>query len=141
MARLDEDRAAMILAECVGNKPSVVAARYGVSTETIRNYRKRAEADVGFAELVAKKRALIETQWAAEAISFLRAGLQKLEELVGKATPSPGVIREVAGAIKVVGELQIVRSALGQQPGGNREAPAPAADDRDGAGDEPSGVH
>jgi len=139
--RLDEERAAQILAECVGAKPSAVAARYGITVQTLRNYRERASTDAAFAALVEKKRVLIETQWAEEAVKFLRSGLRKLDELVGKAELSPGVIREIAGAVKVVGELQIVRSALGQHTGGNRQGSTPPAAPGGADGDEPSGVH
>lgn len=134
---IDKGRAATILAECACAQASVIAARYDVTTETIRNYRKLAARDAEFASLVAKKTALLESEWKDTAIRFLRTGLRKLEQLVDGATYAPGVIREVAGAVKVVGELQIVKAALSgehAERSGEGQAAEEAAGDPDGSG-------
>ncbi len=140
--RLDTNRCATILAECSFTKPGIVAKRWGITVRSIQKYQDREEADPEFAEVVSKKRALLESEWKDVAIRFLRTGLAKLEELVEKAKPEPGIIREVAGAIKVVGDLQIVRTALnGEQPRTNPEGQEAPGSSRRPREDQESGVH
>lgn len=142
MAHLDRNRAATILAESYCAQASVIASRYSITTETIRNYRKLEARDPEFAALVAKKVQLLTVEWKDEAVRFLRTGLRKLEHLVDGATYAPGVIREVAGAVKVVGELQIVKAALVGEHAGSTGEGSPAEEAPSGAVDtEPEPVH
>lgn len=126
MAILNRERASTILAEANCGSVKEVAARWSVSTETIRNYRKLEQEDEAFAAAVARKTQYLASEWRDVAIQFLRTGLRKLENLVTEAKSEPQQIRAVAGAIKVVGELQIVKAALsGQHTFGSGEGPAP----------------
>ncbi len=143
MARdqFNRERAARILAEaaCIGDKKA--AERNGVSDRSIRNYRLRMETDAELSALFQTKKKLIETEWRQEAITFLRTSIAKLGDMVQAADNTQ--IREVAGAIKLVGELALMKDVLGgKQPGADREGPAPGTPPgADGAADTRPGIH
>ena len=109
------------------------AKRHSISERTVRRYRAMAAADPDLAREIRERKALVLKQedldWATTGRRFLRRSLAKLEELVQQAKAEPGSIREVAGAIKIVGELDVVRSALGGEqpddPEPGEETPAP----------------
>lgn len=149
MARLSEvqlERAATIVAETTAFTIPEVAQRNRVTGQTVRNYLKREQRDEAFAARCAKKRsallAELERQkhdWADDAVRCLRRSFQKLEELIDQAKPDKGVIREIAGAVKIVGELQVVRTALsGEQSRSNHEGSA-APEGAEHAGGGPPG--
>lgn len=78
------------------------------------------------AEAVSQKRAALDAGWANERRTFLKAGLAKLNELVALAGVDQ--IRDVAGALKIVGDLELVTNALGEQPSPPRPSEAPSGD-------------
>lgn len=144
------ERAATMVAECIVSTVPEVAKRHGVHQQTVRNYLERAEADPEFAALCAKKRSTVaeelarrEADWLDEAVTCLRGSFRKMNELVAAAKPEKGSIRELAGAIKIIGELQVVREALrvGKQPGAPRKGSAPTGDAGESRDSEPPGVH
>lgn len=150
LGRVQLERAATIVAECSMLTVPEVAERHDVSRETVRNYLRREAADEAFADLCAKKRLTVaqelqrrEADWLDEAVRCLRSSFKKLEQLVTDAKAEKGSIREVAGAIKIVGELQVVREALrgGQQPRSSGKGSTPPSDAGVAGDGEPAGVH
>jgi hypothetical protein len=74
-----------------------------------------------------------ELEWGGQRRAFLAEGIKKLRELVGAATPAQ--IHEVAGAVKIVGELQITSEALGVGVRSDQQGAAPeGATDQAGSG-------
>lgn len=145
--RLTDEQATSMLAESAIIGVPAAARRYEVDERTVFAWRKRLEASPDAQAKIAAKREKLEREWSDVAIRFLRKAVAKLEALVEQATPEN--IREVAGAIKVVGELGIARDvfppANGQQPRTNptRQTPAsPKAANAARGVDEPrTGVH
>lgn len=118
----EPERAAAIVAEAMYVGDKAAAKRWHVSVRTVERYRARVAADATLAALVERKTKALETEWTQEAVAFLRTGLRKLRELAEDCKVDQ--IRDVAGAIKIVGELQVVREALGGEQPGERSRPA-----------------
>lgn len=112
----DRERKARIAADTEIHGCEKAAQIHRISARTCRRMHAHAMsgADPELTAIVTKKtRAVLESEdvdWAATSRRFLRRSIAKLEELVQQAGPDQ--IRQVAGAIKIVGELDVVRSAL-----------------------------
>ena len=135
MARpiFDREKAAKILALADQVGDIEAAKHFGVSTKTICRHRSRVLSDPELSRLVAERKRELEAAsvgWAEDGARFMSAAIRRLVELL----PLSGM-REVAGAIKIVGELDITRKVLNgdEQPGSDsegpetEEAPPPAA--------------
>lgn len=128
--RIDRARVATILIDAYQVGELAAAKRWGITDRTIRNYKTRLETDTELSRAFHEKKARVEADWLETSRRFLSRSIAKLEELVHQAGTDQ--IREVAGAIKIVGELDVVRSALGgQQP--QRPDPSEAAPPSSGA--------
>lgn len=112
-AALDPARIATMLADADLTSDEVAAKRHGVSVRTLWRHRARLRQDPALAARVSEKRLALEADWAEERRTFLKAGLAKLNELVALAGVDQ--IRDVAGALKIVGDLELVTNALGEQ--------------------------
>ena len=118
------ERASEVLVDAILLGDGPAATRHNVSLRSIQRYRVRARSDAALAELVASKKAKVEQDWTDARRRFLRRAIAKLEQLIDGAKPEQ--IREVAGAIKIVGELDVVKGALGgNQPVAPPADPAP----------------
>jgi hypothetical protein len=132
MARptFDRELAAKVLALAAKAGDEEAAKHFGISTRSIKRYRARlVEGDSQLAEAVNQKTAQLDQHarhWAEDAASFMSLAIRKLGQLVGQAGPKQ--MRDVTGAIKIVGELDITRKVLGdEQPGAGAEGPAAQA--------------
>jgi len=112
----DRERASRVLAEAAYATDKSVAKRNSTTTRSIENWRQRMATDDVLADMYRTKVALLDGDWATAAVDFLRTGIEKLQQLVDQAQPDQ--IHEVAGAIKIVGELQVVRETLRGQHSG-----------------------
>jgi len=109
-SRVDLDRAASVLLDAwmVGDRKA--AERWECSERTVQNYRTRMASDPKLAELFAAKKKTNEGDWKSVRRHFLQTAIGKLALLVENATQDQ--IREVAGAIKIIGDLEVVTEAL-----------------------------
>lgn len=102
---------------------------FGINLRTLQRWRKRANGDAELSQVVTTKKAELDAakdEWAQEAVAFLRKAIAKLGELVEDAKPNQ--MRDVVGAIKIVGELDITRNALADEcstDAGETGKPAP----------------
>lgn len=134
--KLSLDRIAEMLTDLAMRAPGEtqgdIAKRYGISERTLQRLKGDEQTNPALAALVRQKKAEMaqsEQGWRQVRLRFLRKSIEKLGRLVEEATSAQ--IREVAGAIKIVGELEAVTLALGdedgEQPSGNRQGSAPEA--------------
>lgn len=131
----DRDRASEVLVDAIMLGDASAADRHGCSKRTVERYRQRMATDPALSALVEEKKKAQVGEWAAARTRFLRSAIAKLETLVAGATGEQ--IREVAGAIKIVGDLHVVSGALNvEQPEPDRSgAIAPTSGGSAGAGE------
>jgi hypothetical protein len=134
----DRDQMTRVITDAaiLGNEHA--AKKHGIAERSVQRYKNRCAQDPELAAMVAAKKKKIDDDWRDEAVSFLRTAVAKLEKLVATATGEQ--IREVAGAIKIVGELTVARDALVSDEQQPRTDSARAAAEEDSEGREaPSG--
>ena len=118
------ERAAAVLAEADYSSDKSAAKRYSVTVRSVENWRRKLQTDPKLAELYEARKAAIHEDWAETAIAFLRAGIAKMQALVETATVEH--LGDVSQAVKIVGELQVVREALrGDKPQSGGASPRP----------------
>jgi hypothetical protein len=113
MARPEIDREkavrTLIAAQLTGDAKAAESAK--VTVRTLQNWRRKLASDPELVRAFAEKRAEVIASLDARFRAFLGSAVAKLEELVSEATVEH--IHEVAGAIKIVGELTTTRAGLG----------------------------
>jgi len=148
--QLSREQVAELLAEVAlhapHETPADICKRYGISEKTLQRWKKRAGADKELSAAVLQNKRVVAEGLRDTRIKFLRNSIEKLGQLV----QASGVenMRDVSGAIKIVGDLNAVSHALGiddeQQPVANRQGPIPPeAEGADGgapAASDPSGT-
>ena len=126
MARLNYERAALVLVEAVYYGDRVASERWGISVRSINRYRHRLATDPELAELVRLKKEAFERDWIEEMPAAIRAGVRFLTNAFGASDPTdPDAIHAVAGAIKILAEVgltkEIIDARLGRHDRSNRE--------------------
>ena len=117
------ERASSILAEAeyMGDKPT--AERWGITDRTIRNYRKRLLDDPQFSIVFQAKKQLFCRTWIDDATGTLKVGFARLKDLLQNGRREDAdFIHAVAGALKIVGELNIAYTVLNDEPANNIES-------------------
>ena len=131
----DQFRAEAVAEALASTTPAAAKAR-GVSERTLRRWIAESKTDSNMAADVRRKSELIERDWAEDAKRAMRTMLEGLETLVARAvdeTRTGGVpegrIHEVAGALKIVGELGVVKEMFGGRHTADDRAPAAFGED------------
>ena len=109
-SRLDRELVANILADGFLLGFRTAADKHGRSERTLRRWRAYMEGDEGLACAVREKVKRGELDWRRTRVRFLVSATAKLNELVQQA--GVGDIRAVAGAIHIVGNLDVAVGAL-----------------------------
>lgn len=106
----DRDRAARILVDAIALGDKTACKQWGITERTLGRYRVRLEADRGLSEAVRIIGDKADKHWRTARTQFLRKAIAKLETLIAAATPKQ--IRDVAEAVRVVGELDVASQVL-----------------------------
>lgn len=117
MSKVDRTRVARVLVDAHLMGDQRAAERNGLSPRTIRNYRRRLDSDERLAAVFRARMIQAEREWSSVAVAFLRRGIEKMDELVAKATEVAD-LDKVRAAVQTVGELQVVVEALSEQGAG-----------------------
>lgn len=117
--KLDPDRVAIILVEALYNDDAKTAERWGITTRTLQNYRRRLSNDVELSQKFVLKKKLFESDWAAEVPSTIREAMEFIRRAAKEADHKDAeVIHAIAGAMKVTAEMgltkEIIDARLGQ---------------------------
>lgn len=110
----DKDAAARILTHASLFGDVAACNKFKISRVTLFRYRKRLEGDPELKQVVATKNRLIDESWSKDANEALREGVKKLSELF-KTAPQEQM-RDVAGGIKILGDLLITQQAIDPEP-------------------------
>lgn len=109
---LDQERVAWILLDALALGDGSAARKWKVSRRTVERYRSRMRSEPELAAIVEEKRAGTEVELSALRVRFLRKALTRLETKVDDPEAS---LHEIAGAVKIVGELHQVSEALSDE--------------------------
>jgi hypothetical protein len=115
-SKFNPEFAAALLVEAIYSSDLKVVARYGITDRTLRNWRKRLSTDAAFSGIFQKKRERFESVWADR----LAGPIQKAMDFIGDACETmdprqknnPEMIHAVAGALKVMAEVNLTSKAL-----------------------------
>ena len=103
--KFDYERASRALAQAALEGDQAAAQAENLSVRTIQRYRRRMDEDQTLSQLVAEKKARLETEWAHEIAPTLRAALKFLQRAATALDPrDPDAVHAVAGAFKLVNE-------------------------------------
>lgn len=140
MSRLDYDRVATILVDALYKGDDHAANAWGITKRTIRNYRQRLREDEALSAIFLEKKLLAEQAWADDLPAAIREGIDYLRKAPRHLDYTPDNVHAVTGAVKILAELDIVRTVLNaryaelRQPLGEEDRPMGAVgpgDDRD----------
>ncbi len=121
---VDPERVASVLADAMVLGDSSAARKWRISKRTVQRYRSVASKEPRLVAAVAAKNAEVQHDLATLRVAFLREALQTMREKMKDAT-----LYEVAGALKVVGELHQVAMAVDDE---RPDAPDPEAAEAEG---------
>jgi len=116
-------KASTILAEAEIFGDRKTCERWGITSQTLRNYRARANEDSNLLQSFELKKRILLVGWQQNCASSLNKSLKVLDDLMEDAKERAldgldesiayaGMIRAVAGGIKIVGELKLAGEAL-----------------------------
>jgi len=107
-----ETRAQIIVeADCGNDK--VTAARHGISLRSLQRYRKESQENDALSRIVARKRELIEANWAEELPTAIRAGIDYIKTACMEAkNTDPLMVRAIVGAVKILTEVAITKDVI-----------------------------
>ena len=138
--------AALTQAELLGD--AAAAKNAGVTVRTIERWRALSATDEKISAAVAEKRKLAVAELGRLMIAALNTGVLKMIELMSAAKPGePGVLREVAGAVKILTDAQVLREAAGldgeqpQRPESSTKSTPPPGGIPPAEGESASPVH
>lgn len=122
--------AAQILAEAAVLGDHDTVRRHGISLRTLQRYRQRLAKDPKLAESVARKKAVLEREWATELAPAIRQTILFLRRAAQEADPrDPHAIHAVAGALKILADVAMTQKVLDARLAGigGAESEAPGA--------------
>lgn len=131
-ATRDPDAMARVVTDASILGVESAAKKHRCCERTVERYKAAARNDPHMSALVAAKKKSIDDDWRNEAVSFLRSATGVLQRLCEDATQEQ--IREVAGAIKIVGELTVAKDVLGADGEQSRPDPARSTPEEDAEG-------
>lgn len=108
--KLDRAKAIRILIDAARLGDRKACDLHKITDRTLRNYRARLDGDPKLTEAFRVKNKAEDLTWKAARRSALTKGIQKLEALIDGALPDQ--IRDVANAVKILGELEITQGVL-----------------------------
>ena len=116
------EKAALILAEAEFATDEIVAARWGITSRTIRAYRTEVAKDPKISAFFLQKVKEISDRYIIANTKFLDKNLSALTDLIKQsienidserlAKDPDGLIRAIASSIKIVGEMKLGSEAL-----------------------------
>jgi hypothetical protein len=115
--------AASVLLEAVYTNDDAACAKYGISTRTLRSYRRKLHENGEFAAIFHTKESEVNKEWAQDFIAPMRKGAQFLLEAFESCRTdkqyikNPVVIQAVAEAVRLCADVVLTSKAIDAQFG------------------------
>ena len=106
----DPHRVALILADASVLGDEMTAKKWGVSRRTVKRYRALAKRDSAIGQLTRERQTEDIVSLSIMRVEYMRAALEAMRSKLDAAT-----LYEVAGSMKIVGELHTVAEAMAEQ--------------------------
>lgn len=111
--KFDRDRAAKVLIDAAMMGDVKACEKWEITRQTLHNYRKRLEDDPDLLQVLTQQKTNQDKEWAAEIPTMLSAGIDFLKRAAQEADPRDSdVIHSIAGAVKIVSEVQAMRDVI-----------------------------
>lgn len=117
MSRINPTRVVRVLSDAVAMGDEAAAAKWKISTKTVERYRKRAAEQPELSADVRENHRRIEKTLSQMRVEFMRDALASMLTKLEGAT-----LYEVAGAMKIVGDLHQVALAVAAEENGDERS-------------------
>lgn len=132
MAKFNQERAAAALVEAAYYGDKQAAERYGLTRQTLHNYRQRLSTDDDFLLVFTIKKQAFEDGWADELPGAIRSAIRYLAFAADKhrevQTVDAQTVHAVAGSLKILADVTMTKKVLDARLTGRGEPEG--ADDR-----------
>jgi hypothetical protein len=126
--KFNYERAATILAEAALIGDEKAADNHGTTVRSVQNWRAKLKSDPVLVEFFAAKTQAATTDWADDINDAIKAGVDFLRRAANQASPMhPDVIHAVAGAVKLLSEVQMTKRVLDARIAGANRPQHPEA--------------
>lgn len=126
--KFNHERAATVLAEAALVGDEKAANNHGVSVRSVEVWRARLNTDPLLVEFFANKTQAATSDWADDINDAIKAGVDFLKRAANQASPMhPDVIHAVAGAVKLLSEVQMTKRVLDARIAGANRPQHPEA--------------
>lgn len=117
------DFAAAVLIAAVYTSDADACSKYGVTTRTLQNYRKRLISDRLLSECFATRKAKLDDAWVEDFIGPLKQGAEVIASCFKemkqnpKAFQNPMLIDAVSNALRTIADIVLTNKAINAQFG------------------------
>lgn len=101
------ETASAVLIHAIVHGDAKAAAHWGISLRTIQRYRVRLAGDELLSQAVAQKSRAMRASIDDKLELAIVSAVESLADLIKKAEPGEGTIHEVAGALKILVQVQV----------------------------------
>lgn len=125
---LRKELAATVLVEALYGTDKVACAKYGIGVRSLQKYRQRLAEDPELADLFARKKNAYDKAWIDEAPAALRSAILFIKESADACRAdaayrkNPLVIQSIAGAMKLLAEVQLTSRIVEARLSENEDA-------------------
>lgn len=107
------ERAASVLVDAAYTNDEKAAEKWGVTRQSVYNWRQRLAEDEKLLTLFDAKKERFEAEWAQELPNAIRACIDFIKRAAQEASHTkPDVIYSVAGALKIVSDIQMSKDII-----------------------------
>ena len=122
-AAINDERKAMILVDALYQGDKEAANKHGISTRSIRNWKKDIENDAVFSAIFQKKLLERDQRWASDIPAALNACIAFIKEAANTARKTdPDAIEAVTKAAQTLSEIDITRGIINARLAGQNRS-------------------
>lgn len=110
--KFNAERAAVILVEAAYKGEKQAAKDWGITTRSLRNWRRRLDSDESFSAIFRHKKELAEKDWAQDAPLTIRAAMAFIRRASQSESQDPEMVHAVAGAMKLLADVTLTKQVL-----------------------------